>query len=744
MSDPVWQMHYELHSKKIRLVKLLKGQWSEKIRCQLQWGFLVNQSSYKALSYAWGSPRATRPILLNEYQYPVTVNLESALRRLRRTNSDLTLWIDALCINQYNDDERTAQVSLMDEIYSNAEEVIVFLGEVLHHGSIAPKKTTASITTFHGDDRDAEKLNIFLNGCKAKTSGTSSKASPRLDYAFEIFSFLRLLAGKPDLNRLSIFDLSSPQCFDIKYQESLFEGLRQLMLCRWWKRIWVIQEVVLPKNVTMVYGSSVAPWAMFVNAAGWINHSSTAPFTFPRDFSTVLEYFSRIILDIERMRNHWRVDERTALLPLLRRFSDRKASDDRDKVYALLSLARTQTSIIPDYSVSVREVYIATVLDIIKTTKSLAVFTGDLGRKDRQDLPSWVTDWSASYDDRNRRRAEDIGEYNATSGCQVYIEEFWSMKRSALLPCFEQWEGEIESHPNYMKRFNDILGTSDWMRWLADDDPGDKSFDECLEAVARFCTADGRFAPLRNLGYGIIELPGLNIDQVTAIGETVLSDEDLLSVIDSWILLLLGHSDEGLDSTRLKKLGAAFRSALCAGRVGTGPESTATRNINANDHRLIAALCLKRLQLQPVLWTDKFLKDELFHDLEDLGPYDRPVTIPPHIHNAIELATIRRRFFVTEEGYMGLGPAGMQVGDHLYILLGGQTPFILRPKHASVQTVPPSSQVYDILNRKFASKEVFEVVGDAYAHGLMDGEAMANWGIMAGIKPGDEPTVLLI
>ncbi|PQE07254.1 hypothetical protein CJF31_00004949 [Rutstroemia sp. NJR-2017a BVV2] len=719
-SNPVDTIYNELHPKEIRLVKLLKGQWSEKIRCELVQAPLASRPSYKALSYAWGSPRATQPILLNGYLYHVTLNLESALRRLRRTNSDLTLWIDALCINQSNNLERTKQVSLMHDIYSNAKEVIVYLGEVLHHGSIAPKKATSTTTTFHGDDRDSEKLSIFLNGSKAKTSSTSFKVIQRLDYAFEIFSFLRLLARKPDLELLSIFNLSSRQCFDTKYQESLFEGLRQMMLCRWWKRIWVVQEVVVPENITMVYGSSVAPWTMFVNAADWISNSSTASFTVAQEFSTVLDYFSRIILDIERMRNHWKVrclgpwsfDDPTALLQLLRRFGDRKASDDRDKVYALLSLAQSQTFILPDYSVGVREVYIATTLDIIKRTKSLAALTGDLGRKDRQDLPSWVTDWSASYDDRNRRRAEDIGVYNATSGCQLYlVSKETSMEKAFLQFLGPSW-GNIKSNHTYIESFNALLGTSDWMRWHDPEISAENvemiTHDSCLRAAARFCTAAGRFAPLRYNDRGMIKLEGLHMDEVTAVGETVLSDEDLSSVVYSWILLLLGHTrDKVLDSIRRKELGAAFRSTLCAGRVATNPETTGTRDIDANDHRLIRAWCIKKVQSQPNLL---FLEDELFKDIEDLGPYDPSVVIPPSIHNAIELATIRRRFFVTENGYMGLGPAGMQVGDHLYILLGGQVPFILRNPDPA-----------------YFARNMFEVVGDAYTYGLMDGEAMIEW-----------------
>jgi Heterokaryon incompatibility protein (HET) len=98
--DPYNEVYHDLHPREIRLVELFRGRWSDTIRCQLHRAASANRPAYKALSYAWGSPRATRPVLVNGYQHLVTVNLESALRRLRRVDSDLTLWIDALCINQ--------------------------------------------------------------------------------------------------------------------------------------------------------------------------------------------------------------------------------------------------------------------------------------------------------------------------------------------------------------------------------------------------------------------------------------------------------------------------------------------------------------------------------------------------------------------------------------------------------------------------------------------------------------------
>jgi hypothetical protein len=59
----------------------------------------------------------------------VTESLHSALWRIREQKLASVLWADAVCINQSNDDEKTNQVRMMQDIYSQADTVIVWLGD---------------------------------------------------------------------------------------------------------------------------------------------------------------------------------------------------------------------------------------------------------------------------------------------------------------------------------------------------------------------------------------------------------------------------------------------------------------------------------------------------------------------------------------------------------------------------------------------------------------------------------------
>jgi len=112
-------------SRQIRLVHILPGIWDDPISCQLHTASLDSSLTYQALSYVWGDPKVTKPISLHGSIFSVTLNLHVALRRLRCAIDTRIIWIDALCINQRDIDERTQQVVLMSSIYQGCSEVIM-------------------------------------------------------------------------------------------------------------------------------------------------------------------------------------------------------------------------------------------------------------------------------------------------------------------------------------------------------------------------------------------------------------------------------------------------------------------------------------------------------------------------------------------------------------------------------------------------------------------------------------------
>ncbi|EEH18866.2 hypothetical protein PABG_01185 [Paracoccidioides brasiliensis Pb03] len=83
---------------------------------------------YEALSYVWGSGLAQTPIYINDRPIVIKPNLDAALQSLRLPTQARLLWVDALCIDQSNADERSRQVGYMRLVYKHATQVIVWLG----------------------------------------------------------------------------------------------------------------------------------------------------------------------------------------------------------------------------------------------------------------------------------------------------------------------------------------------------------------------------------------------------------------------------------------------------------------------------------------------------------------------------------------------------------------------------------------------------------------------------------------
>lgn len=85
--------------------------------------------SYSALSYLWGTSEETKPILINGVFLDVRMNLWHALSHLRHTGEKRVMWVDAICIDQNNENEKNHQIPLMAMTYGRALNVMVWLGD---------------------------------------------------------------------------------------------------------------------------------------------------------------------------------------------------------------------------------------------------------------------------------------------------------------------------------------------------------------------------------------------------------------------------------------------------------------------------------------------------------------------------------------------------------------------------------------------------------------------------------------
>ena len=121
-----------LSSRHIRLLQLFADeQGSSRIRCRFS---VVNLDDlpfhFRAISYVWGDSAPKDEAWFDDGTHlNITASAGAILRSIIKSATDRYFWIDALCINQQDVDERSLQVQLMYDIYSSAERTIAWTGE---------------------------------------------------------------------------------------------------------------------------------------------------------------------------------------------------------------------------------------------------------------------------------------------------------------------------------------------------------------------------------------------------------------------------------------------------------------------------------------------------------------------------------------------------------------------------------------------------------------------------------------
>lgn len=138
--------HERLHDPdaQIRVLTLRPApRFKDKIECNITiWDLPADTGDdvvldYEAVSYAWGDNTLSREAVVDGQRLAITENLDIALRYLRHTDRNRSLWIDGLCIDQSNHAEKSRQVLLLRRVFTGARHVLIWLGPGDEHTGYA-------------------------------------------------------------------------------------------------------------------------------------------------------------------------------------------------------------------------------------------------------------------------------------------------------------------------------------------------------------------------------------------------------------------------------------------------------------------------------------------------------------------------------------------------------------------------------------------------------------------------------
>jgi Heterokaryon incompatibility protein (HET) len=291
------------------------------IRCWIRHFSLSNAPPYRALSYAWGpNSSSTKKIFLNGKIVQVRRNLWEALAHIQfacfdfrtREKEDVFaeenstwVWIDALCIDQRNVEERNHQVGVMGRIYGGATEVLVWLG-------------------CEADFRQGARISVAVEALALMNDDKSGQ--------------------------------DPSQVLDQNH-----EALLALFQLPYWQRLWIVQEICLAAKITLLFDKVSTNWKnvthfrKLLSTTYFPNKFSLPPgSTFTSTHKADLLRCQAFRLDKHRTSSHGNV-----LGYLIESFHSCLCTDPRDKVYALISLAEDcqNGQLRPNYFKTVFQVY---------------------------------------------------------------------------------------------------------------------------------------------------------------------------------------------------------------------------------------------------------------------------------------------------------------------------------------------------------------------------------------------------
>lgn len=303
---------------------------------------------YSALSYTWSltSPTSkTWSLQIAQRHLPVLPSLWPFLQALRAKGSLLDgtwWWIDSICIDQTNLQERGQHVRRMKHTYKNAHRVVVWLGE---------------------QSEDSNSALDFIGLLNEMNDAKHSKE--------------RLLG----------------ELHQDEYRDR-WVAFRQFFLRKWWTRVWTIQEFAIPSKISFWCGQRrISRDTIF--AALTVADRCNAP-----NFKGTIAFHHAF-----NRRRVWLLYEAAkvgtsvhlSLMALAAYFCSNEATDDRDRLYGFTGLCTEDHGLEINYAWSVDEVYLHFARSFITKHESLDIlcFASLFSATSGSSLPSWVPDWRA-------------------------------------------------------------------------------------------------------------------------------------------------------------------------------------------------------------------------------------------------------------------------------------------------------------------------------------------------------------
>lgn len=375
---------------------------------------------FSTLSYTWGSRDDLRPILLNGTRVLIGANLEAALRVLREQDDfrgGLKLWVDAICLNQEDLDEKARLLPYMQHFYRISSKVVVWLGP---DDSLQPLTTVRSFLKEHVPASVLATLSMLA----------ASKAAIRIP--------------KP-----------------VDFVAHVLPALLNIMNRPYWMRLWIMQEITTTAYRKDVYlgrdkismaelGILFSIYAMVISRRDGYATDDVDERTVNAMSGTVGHILSLLGQDEVYASSKGFGSDNTGILVgdwtnYIYLGGLTEVSDERDRVYGLLGLMQPWIveHIKPDYKKSAAQVYVDLSKAIVTAMGSFDDLLIGTASRSVDGLPSWGVNL--------RETGKLLGQHNKAPGYLSPVAAFYATRKFTSVFNYdipEQWKPSFAFSPD--------------------------------------------------------------------------------------------------------------------------------------------------------------------------------------------------------------------------------------------------------------------------------------------------------
>ncbi|CAM1500483.1 Fc.00g096450.m01.CDS01 [Cosmosporella sp. VM-42] len=650
---------------------------------------------YNAISYRWqaqdgdgGDEINTRlenpTITINGFQFAVYPNVIDILRDTRSSMLSRYIWIDSICIDQDNLDEKEDQVAIMRQIYEGSMYVVIQLS---------------------GSDPDVSFLKEIFNGLRSGLGGIPYRDVGRAG---------NLIANLRDARVLQDFSMQDApgEILSLGTSDD-WDILETLLEDPWFVRAWIVQEVTVAKRVRLRRSGKEIHWGDFVRACAVLSRSGVHTLIHRRNMQDKISLENagkkrlaavENTLILDNLRQWYSSGQLLPLLDTMILCLGFKSTWEVDKIYALLGVInakdRERLGLQPDYGRDKADVFKAFTCRLLDAASPddqfrLLSFAGIGKMRNMDGLPSWVPDWTAGSSACSLESRDQATDYKASTQPAKKMCLSHSVANSSLpstcednsLPTFLTIEGNVIDR---IVLLCDVSQTPS---------PEDTSHFPIRDAYA----AVKHHKPHRDT-YG----SGLqSIDE--AFWRTLIADRS-------------SHSRPA--QVEYLRVWMAYFQVFDAARsdldkAGILPPDAAQDDETWERRRKSAALWFLQADDEDLRFTHM-----LSADLSKRWPEHRhPLGAANILNRSFDFTeateprmSAGRQFCVTEKGYFGLVPRLTAVGDEVVLFDGAKYPHVVRLLRAWGQ-------------RRVAGEELrCRLVGECFVHEGMDGQLEQNLG----------------